>query len=144
MKLPAKIFGQNKIRDGWLCLMYSRDFDYPEIKAAVDKRAERLGIATLVERTIRDKVYKNRGNVKIDKEWEKVQQFKRVQRRIKKAKPTVKDVYDWESLLNDMIDTKKVEHSGEVKGGVQVVQIYLPERKNGSRVETENRLEAIS
>ena len=99
MKLPSEIFGQNKCRDAIICKLYSEDYSPEEIK-----EIRKLPITV---RRIEQIVYKNRNFVKIDKDWEETKQIHRINRKIKKAPESKKDVYDWETLLDSKITTKK-------------------------------------
>lgn len=69
-------------------------------------------VASLVRKIL----YRYRASLEIDKHYEEVSQIVRIKRRINKSKETRKDVYDWESLLDNKITPKKVEHSGKIDG----------------------------
>jgi hypothetical protein len=101
MKIPQEIFGKNKIRDGAICKLYSEDYSPEEIKTI-----RNLPISV---RRIEQIVYKNRSFVKVDKEWAETKQIHRINRRIKKAPESKRDVYDWEVLLDSKIAPKKSE-----------------------------------
>jgi len=107
MKLPEEILGQNKVRDAAIIKLYSEGYSCSEIKE--------LRKLNLSVRRIEQIVYKNRAFVKINREFEEVQQINRIKRHLRKAGESKKDALDWESLLDGKITPKKVEHSGEVK-----------------------------
>lgn len=74
MKLPEKIKGKNKIRDGAIVLYFKRDgIDYHELAVKFK----------LTERRILQILAKNHAFVKIDKEWEKDKRINRLRRRLK-------------------------------------------------------------
>jgi hypothetical protein len=122
MKLPERIFGKNKLRDAIICQLFVEGYDPNEIKAM-----RRLSISI---RQIQRIVYNNREVVTVNREWENLQQVRRIKRQIKKAKQSKRDVLDWEALLSDKMDTKKVEFSGDVKGGdTKIIIIRADEQK---------------
>ena len=85
MKLPEKIKGKNRIRDGAIVLHFKRDsVDIPELSARFE----------LSERRIWEILAKNHAFIKRDKEWEKEKRINRLARRLKTVKPSEKDELD--------------------------------------------------
>ncbi len=74
MKLPEKIKGRNRIRDGAIVLYFKRDsMDFPDLCIRFK----------LTEMRIRQILAKNNGFIKRDKEWEKELRINRLKRRFR-------------------------------------------------------------
>ena len=86
MKLPEKIKGRNRVRDGAIVLYFKRDkMDYPFL-------AEKFG---LTERRILQILIKNHAYVKRDKVWEKEKRINILERLVRsKGNKTSKDIVD--------------------------------------------------
>lgn len=104
MKIP-QIVGKNKIRDAKICSLYADD----------NKTTEELGeLFKLTARRVRAILYNNRQFLKIDKDWEKTKRVHLINKLIKKAAPSKKDVADLIDQLRIEVEGNKVEHSGDI------------------------------
>lgn len=106
MKIPKEILGIHKVRDAGIVKLYSEGYSCEEIK---EKRKLDLTV-----RRIQQIVYTNRAFVKINRDFEEVQQINRIKQKIRAAGASKRDVYDWEVLLDNKITPKKIEHSGKI------------------------------
>ena len=98
MKLPQKIYGKNKIRDGAIVLYFKRDgIDFDELAKMFN----------LTQMRIHQILAKNHAFVKRDKEWEKEKRINRLVRRLKTVKPSEKDELDILAELRKEIEGDK-------------------------------------
>jgi len=108
MKLPEKIKGIHKVRDGAIVLYFKRDnLDFDEL-------GEKF---KLTERRIRQILAKNHAFIKRDKQWEKEKRILRLAKRLKDATPTKKDELDILAELRKEIegDGIKIKQVGTEK-----------------------------
>jgi len=127
MKLPEKIKGRHRIRDGAIVLFFKRDaLDFIEL-------AEKFH---LTERRIRQILAVNHAFVKRDKEWEKEKRINQINRWIKDNPTTKKDSADLLDQLRIEIEGNKLEHSGP--GGESLRPITIIYEFNG-RENTNNK-----
>lgn len=126
MKIP-EIVGHNKIRDAKICSLYADD----------NKTTEELGeVFKLTPRRIRSILYNNRVFLKLDKDWEKTKRVHLINKLIKSAQPSKKDVADLIDQLRIEVEGQKVEHSGKVEGAAITVNItQLAEKKEDELIE---------
>lgn len=98
MKLPEKIKGRNRIRDGAIVLYFKRDsMDYPDL-------AERF---KLTERRILQILSKNHAFIKIDKDWEKQKRINRLNRWLRDKPKTSRDPLEIQSELRKEVEGDK-------------------------------------
>ena len=127
MKLPEKIKGRNRIRDGAIVLYFKRDtMDYYELSEKF-----KLG-----ERRILQILSKNHAFIKVDKDWEKEKRINRLQRWIKYAPKPEANALTLQQELRREIEG---EEGGQKSGDSKIVIIYPPgfkkEELNESRTE---------
>ena len=96
MKIP-EIHGINKIRDTNICKLYGID----------NMRVEDIALKVeLTPTRVWQILYKNRGFVNIDRDWETIKQIHRIKTQIASRPTTKKDVADLEELLRRILDNK--------------------------------------
>lgn len=117
MKLPEKIKGRNRIRDGAIVLFFKRDhLDFPEL----------ANIFKLSERHIVRILSRNHAFIKRDKEWEKEKRIARLNRWLKNKPVTLKDPVEIQSELR-----KEIEGDGESsKSSTNKIVIVYPTLNN--------------
>jgi predicted DNA-binding protein YlxM (UPF0122 family) len=132
MKIPTDVLGNNKIRDSKICSLYSTD------AWTMEDIAKRFGIT---QQRVNQIIYKNRALLKIDTQYENVQQINRIKWRLKKQneKASAKDPLDWEHLLDAKISDKK-QGGGSGHYETKVI-IIRPEASNGR---VEDRADVVS
>jgi hypothetical protein len=105
MKLPEKIKGRNRIRDGAIVLLFKRDdIDFPSL-------AEKFN---LTERRIMQILATNHAFVKRDKEWEKEKRINVLKRLLEKHPSLIakKSTIDILEQIRKEIDGDEIKHSG--------------------------------
>lgn len=121
MKLPEKIKGRNRIRDGAIVLYFKRDnLDYPQL-------AEKFKLS---ERHIVRILAKNHAFVRVDKEWEKAKRLNRLHRWLKKdgvLRDSSKDPVDIQEQIR-----KEIEGDGANTSNQPIIQIINYARENNS------------
>jgi hypothetical protein len=124
MKIP-NITGKNRIRDAAICVEYGQwhDSKMPAHEREIDfvrRVAARHG---LTERRIWQIVQKNRDFI-LDTHAETFKQIHRIKRQIAKAPETLRDVLEWEHLLNSKLAEKSKSGSDPVgRGDTRVIII---------------------
>ena len=117
MKLPEKIKGRNKIRDGAIVLYFKREgSDFLELTE----------MFKLTERRIRQILAKNNAFIKRDKEWEKEKRINLLNRRLKTANPTSKDELE---ILSELRKEIEGDESGQKSRDSKIIIIYPPSTK---------------
>ena len=120
MRMP-EIKGTNKIRDAKIIWYYNRtNMSKEDIAHKMD----------LCVSSIEKIVYKNKNYVEIDKSYERQLQIKRVKKKIAKAKPSTKDVHDWEKLLADLTKEEKSLVDQSVHNHYQQVKVVIDDNSN--------------
>lgn len=115
MKLPEKIKGRNRIRDGAIVLYFKRDHLHYSELAAMFK---------LSERRILEILAKNHAFIRRDKEWEKEKRIARLHQWLKNKPNSLKDPVDIQAELRKEIDGDG--ESNKSTGINKVVVIYPP------------------
>lgn len=130
MKLPEKIKGRNRIRNGAIVLYFKRDgMDYPQL-------SEKFGLS---ERHIVRILSQNHAFVKVDKEWEKSKRINRLKRWIKKApNPTESKLALQQELRKEIEGESKKPSNTDTK----IVIVYPPTSKPSSE-DNPNRLTVV-
>lgn len=108
MKIPQEIQTRNKIRDAKICDLFL------EGELNTDEIGGQFGITG---RQVRRLLYRNRGVLKLDKDFEKLKRILWLKKQISKRGNTNKDAADLLDQLRVEIEGHKVEHSGEIKTG---------------------------
>jgi hypothetical protein len=122
VKLPEKIKGRNRIRDGAIVLYFKRDhLDYLEL-------AEKF---KLTERRILQILSKNHAFIKRDKEWEKEKRIGLLHRRLKESSRRTFLFQDQKDELAIQSELRKEIEGDDEKGRssereLKVVVIYPP------------------
>ena len=135
MKLPEKIKGRNRIRDGAIVLYFKRDaISYCQL-------AEMF---KLTERRILQILSKNHAFIKRDKEWEKEKRINRLAERLRTSPPTRKDELDILGELRKEIDgDTKIIQGGESKVVVIYPKEYKRPEQDQRRESNRNHVETI-
>ena len=120
MKLPEKIKGKNRIRDGAIVLYFKRDhMDYSQI-------AEKF---KLTERRILQILSTNHAFIKRDKEWEKEKRINILNRLITKRKEeTNRDIVD---LLE--AQRKEIDGDSQDKGTSRETKVVIIRESNANQ-----------
>ncbi len=123
MKLPEKIHGRNKIRDGAIVLYFKRD-SWDFIQLCIKFR--------LTEMRIRQILAKNHAFIKRDKEWEKELRINRLKRRFTDTGRRSFLVIEQKDELAISAELRK-EIEGENKiistGDQKIIIVYPPSHK---------------
>lgn len=129
MKLPEKIKGRNRIRDGAIVLYFKREnLDFPDL-------AEMFN---LTERRILQILTTNHAYIKRDKEWEKQRRINIINRLVAKNKDkTNKDIID---LLAELRKELEGDKGVTIDLSKNYVQIYRPEEYSPEEVDREARV----
>ena len=130
MKLPEKIKGRNRIRDGAIVLYFKREgIDFCDLAK----------MFSLTQMRIHQILAKNHAFIKRDKEWEKEKRINRLARRLKTVDPTSKDELD---IMAEM--RKEIEGDGKLSDGKGltekiIIERYAPDPAHESKIETISR-----
>lgn len=99
MKLPEKIIGRNRIRDGQIVVCWKKQ------DMSTDEIATKFKLS---QRRIEQILRVNHAFIKIDKEWEKDKRIHWLKNQLSKKKDTTRDAMDIQDALR-----KEIEGDGE-------------------------------
>jgi hypothetical protein len=101
MKLPEKIKGRNKVRDGAIVLLFKIDgWDFPQL-------CKRFA---LTEMRIRQILMANHAFIPRNKEWEKELRINRLKRWLRESPKTTRDPVEIQELLRREIEGEKTDN----------------------------------
>lgn len=124
MKIPEKIKGRNRVRDGAIVVCFKRkNMDFPEI-------AEKFG---LTERRIQQILSTNHAFVKRDKEWEREKRINILNRLIEKKKEsTTKDIAELLEFQRKEIDGDEENRKSSNETKVIIIRDTIQKEANGN------------
>lgn len=142
MNLPKEIKGNNRIRDAEICQAWDEwhDSELPKTETVPDLLNRLSEKYNITQRRVRQIIMTNPAFI-LNKEREEFKQIYRVKQHIAKTQDTSKkDAYDWETLLDNKITPRRVEHSGKIDGmSTKIVLIRYGEQPLSMEKET-NRI----
>lgn len=139
MLIPKNVKTRNKIRDAKICIMYTRE------EQSVDAIAHRFGIS---QQRVNQILQRNSHLLSFDKNWERAKQVKRIleQIKIKRKKPSKRDLLDWEAFLEKRVEDKE-DRTGSRETNIIVIrssddQQRISLRREGVTVDRTSTTEA--
>lgn len=124
MKLPEKIKGRNRIRDGAMVLYFKRDeLDFIDLA----KKFE------LTEMRIRQILAKNHAFIKVDKEWEKEKRINRLRRRLKETGAREDFIYEIKDEIALQAELRKEINDGEESSSRIETKVIIIRDTNGNQ-----------
>lgn len=121
----TEISGTNKIRDFKICYLWQ------EGKLTNQQIAEQFGIS---ERCVARVVYKNRGVLKTDRNWEKAQRIKWLKQQLNKCGDSRKDPLEIQEAIRKELEGENKLVDNSTKNYYTVIQNLHERSKQPSRI----------